>query len=227
MTDLLVSDRSLRITEIFCSIQGESSWAGCRTVFVRLTGCPLRCVYCDSAYAFNGGEKINQEDILQKVASYNPEYVCVTGGEPLAQEGCLVFLGRLCDEGYKVSLETSGALSIKKVDDRVKRIVDFKTPSSQEVNKNDYSNIEYLNHLDEVKFVVGTREDYEWAKNLFSKYDLASKVSHVLFSPVVSIGENKSGINPQDLADWLVEDNLQVRMQLQMHKYIWGDVPGH
>lgn len=208
-----------RITEIFYSLQGESRTVGLPTVFVRLTGCPLRCGYCDTEYAFYGGEKMDIADIVEQVAGYNPRYVCVTGGEPLAQPNCIPLLSAICDLGVEVSLETSGAMDISKVDPRVVKVMDLKTPGSGEESKNRYSNIELLRQQDQLKFVICNREDYDWARAKLDDYQLAERCE-VLFSPIH--GELK----PADLADWIVEDNLPVRMQLQLHKYLWGDEKG-
>lgn len=208
-----------RITEIFYSLQGESRTVGLPTVFVRLTGCPLRCGYCDTEYAFYGGEKMDIADIVKQVASYNPRYVCVTGGEPLAQPNCIPLLSAICDLGVEVSLETSGAMDISKVDPRVVKVMDLKTPGSGEESKNRYSNIELLRQQDQLKFVICNRQDYDWARTKLDEYQLAERCE-VLFSPIH--GELK----PADLADWIVEDNLPVRMQLQLHKYLWGDEKG-
>ncbi len=215
-----MADESLRITEIFYSLQGEAASVGCPTVFVRLTGCPLRCGYCDSEYAFYGGERLSQVAVLAQVAAYQPRYVCVTGGEPLAQKAAWPLLRALCDAGYRVSLETSGALDISDVDERVSRVMDLKTPGSGEVSKNRYENIPLLGPKDQVKFVIGSREDYQWALFKVHEYDLAARVSEVLFSPVYG------AINPRDLADWILADRLPVRFQMQLHKLLWGDVPG-
>ncbi|MED5510128.1 MAG: 7-carboxy-7-deazaguanine synthase QueE [Pseudomonadota bacterium] len=208
-----------RITEIFYSLQGESRTVGLPTVFVRLTGCPLRCGYCDTEYAFYGGEKMDIADIVKQVASYNPRYVCVTGGEPLAQPNCIPLLSAICDLGVEVSLETSGAMDISKVDPRVVKVMDLKTPGSGEESKNRYSNIELLRQQDQLKFVICNRQDYDWARTKLDEYQLDERCE-VLFSPIH--GELK----PADLADWIVEDNLPVRMQLQLHKYLWGDEKG-
>lgn len=208
-----------RITEIFYSLQGESRTVGLPTVFVRLTGCPLRCGYCDTEYAFYGGEKMAITDIVEQVAGYNPRYVCVTGGEPLAQPNCIPLLTAICDLGVEVSLETSGAMDITRVDPRVVKVMDLKTPGSGEESKNRYSNIELLRQQDQLKFVICNREDYDWARTKLDEYQLAERCE-VLFSPIH--GELK----PADLADWIVEDNLPVRMQLQLHKYLWGDEKG-
>lgn len=211
----------LRITEIFYSLQGESKTVGCPTVFVRLTGCPLRCGYCDTAYAFSGGEIQSFDQILDEIASYGAHYVTVTGGEPLAQPGAILLLSLLCDAGYEVSLETSGALDVSQVDSRVVKVMDLKTPGSLELDKNLYSNIEHLTQNDQVKFVICNREDYEWSKLQLEKYALADKVSDVLFSP--SFGEVES----RQLAEWILEDRLPVRFQLQLHKLLWADAAGH
>ena len=208
-----------RITEIFYSLQGESRTVGLPTVFVRLTGCPLRCGYCDTEYAFYGGEKMAITDIVEQVAGYNPRYVCVTGGEPLAQPNCIPLLTAICDLGVEVSVETSGAMDITRVDPRVVKVMDLKTPGSGEESKNRYSNIELLRQQDQLKFVICNREDYDWARTKLDEYQLAERCE-VLFSPIH--GELK----PADLADWIVDDNLPVRMQLQLHKYLWGDEKG-
>lgn len=211
----------LRITEIFYSLQGESRTIGLPTVFIRLTGCPLRCQYCDTTYAFKGGELVELTAIMEKVASYNPQYVCVTGGEPLAQPNCIMLLKQLCDTGYQVSLETSGALDISATDTRVSRVVDLKTPDSQEVARNLYENINYLTKNDQIKFVICSRDDYDWAKTKLIQYDLSSRVDEILFSP------SFQQVKPQQLADWIIADNLPVRFQLQLHKILWNDEPGH
>lgn len=208
-----------RITEIFYSLQGESRTVGLPTVFVRLTGCPLRCGYCDTEYAFHGGEKMDLDEIVSKVAEFNPRYVCVTGGEPLAQPNCIPLLTALCDRGYEVSLETSGAMDISKVDKRVSRVMDLKTPGSGEESKNRYENIELLNTHDQLKFVVCHRDDYDWAKEKLHQHQLNERCE-VLFSPI------HGQLQPAELAEWVVEDNLPVRMQIQMHKYLWGEEKG-
>jgi len=210
---------SLRITEIFCSLQGESSLVGLPTVFVRLTGCPLRCGYCDTSYAFKGGETRALDTILEEVAAFGVEHVTVTGGEPLAQKDCSLLLVALCDAGYRVSLETSGALDIADVDKRVKRVMDIKTPSSGEVDRNLWSNLELLTTADEVKFVIGDRDDYDWSRAILREHALVSRCS-VLFSPVYEALEARM------LADWIVADRLPVRFQIQLHKLLWGDRPG-
>lgn len=212
---------TLRITEIFYSLQGETRTSGLPTVFVRLTGCPLRCQYCDTAYAFSGGEIMPLEAVLERVASYSPRYVCVTGGEPLAQPNCLTLLRRLCDAGYEVSLETSGALDISGTDKRVSRVVDLKTPGSAEMTRNLYENIGQLTGNDQVKFVICSREDYDWAVSKLIEYRLDGRAGEVLFSP--SYGQ----VDARALADWIVSDNLPVRLQLQLHKILWADAPGH
>ncbi|HZN23050.1 MAG TPA: 7-carboxy-7-deazaguanine synthase QueE [Burkholderiales bacterium] len=214
-----VLQQTLRITEIFHSLQGETSRTGLPTVFVRLTGCPLRCGYCDTAYAFHGGATLTLEQILAEVARYATRYVTVTGGEPLAQKNCLPLLSALAERGYSVSLETSGALDISKVDPRVSRIVDLKTPGSGEVNKNRWANLEYLNSRDEIKFVLCDERDYAWAKELLAERRLAL-VCPVLFSP--AYGQLDGAM----LAEWILRDRLPVRMQLQLHKILWGEQPG-
>lgn len=210
----------LRITEIFFSLQGESTLVGYPTVFVRLTGCPLRCGYCDTAYAFQGGEWLSLDAIMEQVSGYQTRYVTVTGGEPLAQKNCLPLLQRLCDAGYRVSLETSGALDISATDARVIRIVDLKTPGSGEVERNLYENMVHLQAYDQVKFVICSRADYEWAKQKVEEYGLDGRCE-LLFSP--SHGQQ----NATELADWILQDQLPVRMQLQLHKYLWDNKPGH
>ena len=211
----------LRISEIFYSLQGEARTVGLPTVFVRLTGCPLRCLYCDTEYAFSGGESFAVDDVVAQVAGYSPRYVTVTGGEPLAQKACLPLLARLCDAGYEVSLETSGAISVVGVDERVVTVLDLKTPASGEVARNDYDNIPLLKQHDQVKFVICDRADYEWARFKLDEYQLASRVSDILFSP--SHGQ----LSGRDLAEWILADNLPVRLQLQLHKLLWNDAPGH
>jgi 7-carboxy-7-deazaguanine synthase len=210
---------TLRITEIFYSVQGETRTVGLPTVFVRLTGCPLRCQYCDTAYAFHGGNKIAIDEILTEVKKYNAKYVTVTGGEPLAQKPCLSLLKRLCDENYEVSLETSGAMSVADVDQRVVKVLDLKTPGSGEESKNDWSNLSHLLPHDQIKFVICNETDYEWAKQILTQHDLADRCQ-VLFSP------SYQQLPPGDLADWILRDQLPVRLQIQLHKYLWGDVTG-
>ncbi len=209
----------LRLTEIFLSVQGESRSVGWPTVFVRLTGCPLRCQYCDTAYAFHGGEWWEIETILAEVARHGARHVCVTGGEPLAQKRCLVLLEKLCDAGYEVSLETSGAIDIAGVDPRVSRVVDLKTPGSKEMQRNLLDNIPLLSQRDQLKFVICDRADYDWAKSMLAEHALADRCD-VLFSP--SQGQQ----SPTELAEWLLADKLPVRFQLQLHKVLWGDVAG-
>lgn len=209
----------LRIHEIFHSLQGESSRVGLPTVFVRLTGCPMRCVYCDTAYAFTGGQNMTMADIMAKVAEYGAHYVTVTGGEPLAQKKCLVLLKQLCDAGYDVSLETGGAIDTGAVDPRVSVILDIKTPGSGEVEKNLWGNLQHLKPKDEVKFVLCDRSDYDWAKQVLTERALSDKCS-VLFSPVYQ------QVNPTELAEWILQDKLPVRMQVQLHKILWGEVAG-
>lgn len=211
---------TLRITEIFYSLQGETRTAGLPTVFVRLTGCPLRCQYCDSAYAFTGGQTHSLESILAQVAEYKPRYICVTGGEPLAQPNALPLLTQLCDAGYEVSLETSGAMDIAEVDPRVHIVLDLKTPDSLESHRNLYDNIELLKAQDQVKFVLCSRADYDWAVTKLLQYRLDERVDDVLFSP------SQGQLSPRELADWIVADNLAVRFQLQLHKVLWNDEPG-
>ena len=210
---------SLRINEIFFSLQGETSRTGLPTVFVRLTGCPLRCGYCDTAYAFHEGLTRPIDDVLAEVAKYATRYVCVTGGEPLAQKPCVILLKRLVDAGYSVSLETSGAIDISKVDARISRIVDIKTPGSGEVDKNRWENIALLRSHDEVKFVLCNEEDYRWSVLVLRKYRLDQKCP-VLFSPVFG------DLSPTALAEWILRDQLPVRMQIQLHKVLWTDARG-
>ena len=209
----------LRITEIFLSLQGESRSIGWPTVFVRLTGCPLRCQYCDTAYAFHGGEWRTIDAILDEVAGHGARHVCVTGGEPLAQKRCIGLLERLCDAGHEVSLETSGALDIAAVDPRVSRVLDIKTPGSAEVGRNLWSNLALLTAHDQVKFVICSREDYDWARGIVAEHDLSARCD-VLFSP------SFSQVDASALADWIVADRLPVRFQLQLHKLLWNDEPG-
>lgn len=209
----------LRLTEIFLSVQGESRSVGWPTVFVRLTGCPLRCQYCDTAYAFHGGAWWEMDDILAEVAKHGARHVCVTGGEPLAQKRCLALLEKLCDAGYEVSLETSGALDISEVDPRVSRVVDLKTPGSKEMHRNRLENIALLTPRDQVKFVICDRADYDWARALVAEHRLAERCE-VLFSP------SQAQQSPAELAEWLLADKLPVRFQLQLHKVLWGDVAG-
>ncbi|MDF2529973.1 MAG: 7-carboxy-7-deazaguanine synthase [Gammaproteobacteria bacterium] len=209
----------LRITEIFLSLQGETRTVGLPTVFIRLTGCPLRCGYCDTAYAFKGGKKMSLDDIIAEVKKYKAHYITVTGGEPLAQKNVLPLMSKLCDEGYEVSVETSGALDVSEVDSRVVKVVDLKTPGSKECSKNLYENIEHLNKKDQVKFVICNREDYDWSVATMSQYALPNKCE-VLFSP------SYNDISGTTLADWIVQDQLPVRFQMQLHKILWQDQPG-
>ncbi len=209
----------LRISEIFLSLQGEADAVGWPTVFIRLTGCPLRCHYCDTEYAFSGGEWMDIDTLLAQVADYNIRHVCVTGGEPLAQKGCLELLSRLCDAGYEVSLETSGALDIARVDPRVKRVMDIKTPISGEAAKNRYENIEHLSLQDQVKFIIASRDDYDWSVAVIEKYALLERCM-VFFSPCFG------KIEATELAEWIIADRLEVRLQLQLHKILWGDEQG-
>ena len=210
---------TLRVTEIFHSIQGESSRVGLPTVFVRLTGCPLRCVWCDTAYAFSGGEALTLDDILQRIGEFDCDTVCVTGGEPLAQKGCLPLLDALCDAGYSVSLETSGALDIGGVDPRVARIMDLKAPGSGEYERNRWENIDLLTAHDELKFVLASREDYEWAGSACRQRRLFERCP-VLFSPV------QGQLDPTQLAQWILDDRLPLRFQLQLHKLLWDNAQG-
>lgn len=209
----------LRLTEIFYSLQGETRTVGLPTVFVRLTGCPLRCTYCDSAYAFHGGTWYEIDAILAEVARLGAHYVTVTGGEPLAQKPCISLLEKLCDAGYEVSLETSGAMDISTVDPRVIKVVDIKTPASGEVAKNRFENLDYLLPHDQLKIVICNQEDYVWAKSVIDQYQLLDRCE-VLLSP--SFEQQ----NPGELANWIINDRLPVRLQIQLHKYLWGDVPG-
>lgn len=209
----------LRITEIFYSIQGESNSVGWPTVFIRLTGCPLRCQYCDTAYAFHGGKNFSLSEILDRVKEFNTRYITVTGGEPLAQPACLSLMEMLCDQNYIVSLETSGALDVSKVDSRVIRVIDLKAPGSSEVHRNLWSNISWLKSNDQIKFVISNHQDYLWSKEILNQYHL-SDICTVLFSPSFGQVEN------QQLAEWILKDQLPVRFQTQLHKVIWGDIPG-
>lgn len=211
--------KTLRISEIFFSLQGESSRIGLPTVFVRLTGCPLRCGYCDSQRAYTGGKSMSLDAILTEVAQYQPHYICVTGGEPLAQAPVHELLRALCDAGYSVSLETSGALPVDQVDSRVSRIVDIKTPGSGEVAKNHWDNLAALTPNDEIKLVLCDRADYEWTRELIRERGL-DRIAPVSLSPVWET------LPPTDLARWVLEDRLPVRMQVQLHKILWGDIPG-
>jgi 7-carboxy-7-deazaguanine synthase len=209
----------LKITEIFFSLQGEALTVGIPTTFVRLTGCPLRCQYCDTEYAFSGGEWMSFDDILQQVAANQTRYVTVTGGEPLAQKSCIDLLTLLCDEGFKVSLETSGALDVSAVDTRVVKVMDIKTPGSGEEARNRLQNIDFLSKQDQIKFVICDERDYEWSRDLVAKYRLNERCE-VLFSP------SYQQLEAIDLADWILRDALPVRMQMQLHKLLWGNQPG-
>ena len=215
----MLANTVIKINEIFFSLQGESSRIGLPTVFIRLTGCPMRCNYCDTAYAFNGGENLTIHAILAKVASYKTQYITVTGGEPLAQRECLDLLTTLCDSSYEVSLETGGALSIKDVDPLVKVILDIKTPGSGEVKNYHWPNLNYLKAKDEIKLVITDHEDYLWAKNTIQEKNLLGNFD-ILFSP------SFEQVESQDLAEWILKDQLPVRLQLQLHKILWGQKPG-
>ena len=210
---------ALKVREIFLSLQGESSRVGLPTVFVRLTGCPLRCVWCDTPYAFTGGQSMTVAQVVSQVSAYGVTNVCVTGGEPLAQAACLPLLSGLCDAGHSVALETSGALDIGAVDPRVARVVDLKPPGSGETRRNHWPNLSYLTRLDEVKFVLGNRADYEWSRQIITAHRLAS-VCSLLFSPVHGVLDDRT------LAEWILADRLPVRFQLQLHKVLWGNIPG-
>lgn len=209
----------LRITEIFYSIQGESSTTGLPTIFIRLTGCPLRCQYCDTAYAFQGGKVISIDDIIGDIAKYSCKNICVTGGEPLAQPNCTLLITKLCDLGYNVSIETSGAMNIANLDKRTHIVMDLKTPDSLEESKNKYTNIQHLKTSDEIKFVICSRNDYDWSCKIINEYSL-NTTANILFSA------SWQQLNPRELADWILEDNIDVRFQLQLHKILWNDEPG-
>ena len=209
----------MRLTEIFYSLQGEASRAGLPTVFVRLMGCPLRCTWCDTTYSFTGGGPASLESVLAEVAKYPARQVCVTGGEPLAQKDCLSMLTALCDAGYDVSLETSGALDVAAVDPRVARIMDLKAPDSGESARNLWKNLEFLNQRDEIKIVIASRADYEWAREVLRDRQL-DRLCPVLFSPAGGL------IEPQSLAEWILADGLNVRFQLQLHKLLWSNMQG-
>ncbi len=211
-----LTEQTLRISEIFYSIQGESSRTGWPTVFIRLTGCPLRCNYCDTTYAFKGGKVLSFETIFERTAAYKARYITVTGGEPLAQPNCIPLLKQLCDQGYLVSLETSGALDISQVDSRVMTILDLKTPDSGECDKNLWSNIPLLKPTDQIKFVIGNREDFDWSSKIIQEHQLETRCE-LLFSPVWE------KLEPKVLAEWLLESHINARLQLQMHKILWGE----
>ena len=211
--------KTLKVNEIFFSIQGESTHSGLPTVFIRLTGCPLRCSYCDTAYAFHQGRNISIKGILCETARYRTKYVTVTGGEPLAQKTCFDLLRQLCDEGYHVSLETGGSLDISDVDERVIRVVDIKTPGSGESSMNRYANLAHLTPQDQIKFVICDRQDYEWVRDMLHNMHL-NELCEVLFSP------SHDQLDAAMLADWILKDQLPVRLQIQLHKYLWGDIPG-
>ena len=220
MTELAPArSQTLRITEVFASIQGESTRAGLPTVFVRLTGCPLRCSWCDTEYAFHGGNSVSIDSLVSEVASLGILHVCVTGGEPLAQPACHTLMKRLCDEGFSVSLETSGALDIGSVDERVYRVMDLKAPGSGEVSRNRWDNLTLLRPHDEVKFVLADEADYLWARDIVATHALSTRCA-VLFSPV------EGRLSPAELAEWIVRDRLEVRFQLQLHKILWSDARG-
>ncbi len=229
-TQIPVTDPAagLRLTEIFYSLQGEANDSGWPTVFVRLTGCPLRCTYCDTTYSFEGGERMSLQSIMDQVQGFRVDHVCVTGGEPLAQPNCIPLLKQLCDAGLKVSLETSGALCVKAVDPRVSKVLDLKTPSSGEHARNLMDNLVYLTQHDQIKFVICDRTDYDWAKQQLQQHGLNKLVSTVWFSPAFAIDKSKATLPvfARDLADWIVADRLPVRFQLQLHKLLWNDEMG-
>ncbi|MBT5483643.1 MAG: 7-carboxy-7-deazaguanine synthase QueE [Gammaproteobacteria bacterium] len=212
---------TLRISEIFYSLQGEARTVGRPTIFIRLTGCPLRCQYCDTAYAFSGGIMYSLDDIIRELKQYKTRYITVTGGEPLAQPDCIALLNRLCEMNYEVSLETSGAMDVSGVDSRVVKVLDLKTPGSLEVKRNMESNIAFLNPHDQVKFVICSREDYLWSCEKVNEFKLGEKVADILFSP------SNEELEAKELAEWILADQLDVRMQVQLHKYLWGNESGH
>ena len=218
----------LRITEIFYSLQGEANTAGLPTVFIRLTGCPLRCSYCDTTYSFEGGTRQSLDEIIQTAQSHQTPYICVTGGEPLAQPNCLVLLKQMCDLGFEVSLETSGALDVSNVDPRVSKVLDLKTPASGEEKRNLWSNLEYLTPHDQIKFVICNREDYQWAKQQLIEHRLEQKVGTVWFSPAFAVEKEavRLPLLARELAQWILDDQLPVRFQLQLHKLLWNDETG-
>jgi 7-carboxy-7-deazaguanine synthase len=219
LSEQAVKPERLRVNEIFHSLQGEADCVGFPTVFVRLTGCPLRCQYCDTEYAFHAGDWLDLEAILDKVRNIGASHVCVTGGEPLAQPNCLKLLARLCDAGYQVSLETSGALDVTAVDARVSRVIDVKTPASNEASRNRIENFRHLTPRDQLKFVICSRDDYDWSKAFLQEHHLSERC-RILFSP------SYNQLPPTMLADWILADRLPVRFQMQLHKILWGDVPG-
>jgi len=212
-----LNNTTLNITEIFYSLQGEAKEVGIPTVFVRLTGCPLRCNYCDTAYAFKGNNPLSIESIMEQIAKYNTHYVCITGGEPMAQSNCLILLDTLIEAGYKVSMETSGSIDISPVNNKVSVVMDLKTPSSTEQSQNRYENISLLESKDQLKFVIASRSDFDWCCSILENYDV---LSDVLFSPVYE------SLKPVDLADWILEKQLNVRLQVQLHKLLWSDQKG-
>ncbi len=214
-----MSDAKLRITEIFYSLQGESTTVGLPTIFIRLTGCPLRCQYCDTEYAFTGGEWMSFSEIFAELDQYQTKYITVTGGEPLAQPNCTLLLQELCDKGFKVSLETSGAMPLDNVDRRVNKVMDIKTPESGEVEKNLWENLRFINANDQIKFVICSEQDYIWSKLQLDKYALIDQCD-ILFSP------SNEQLSATQLADWVLRDQLSVRFQVQLHKVLWGNQPG-
>ncbi|EGK15086.1 7-carboxy-7-deazaguanine synthase QueE [Psychrobacter sanguinis] len=224
-------EAGLRMTEIFYSLQGEALTSGLPTVFVRLTGCPLRCVYCDTTYSFTGGERLSLEAIMADIAQYPCKRVCITGGEPLAQPNCIALINRLLEAGYEISLETAGALSVADVPEAVSKVMDIKTPSSGESDKNLWSNLNYLTQHDQLKFVIMNRSDYEWSKQQLIDYKLDQKVGTVWFSPMFNVNDSKDSAVEvpnlaRELAEWILEDAIPVRLQLQLHKIIWADAKG-
>lgn len=227
-------EAGLRMTEIFYSLQGEALTSGLPTIFVRLTGCPLRCVYCDTTYSFTGGERLSLEAIMEDIAQYPCKRVCVTGGEPLAQPNCIELINRLLAAGYEMSLETAGALSVAEVPDAVSKVLDIKTPSSGESDKNLWSNLEHLTQHDQLKFVIMNRNDYQWSKQKVEEYQLDKKVGTVWFSPMFNVHQDAVGDIAEvdvpnlarELAEWILEDAIPVRLQLQLHKIIWADAKG-
>lgn len=224
-------EAGLRMTEIFYSLQGEALTSGLPTVFVRLTGCPLRCVYCDTTYSFTGGERLSLEAIMADIAQYPCKRICITGGEPLAQPNCIALINRLLEAGYEISLETAGALSVADVPEAVSKVMDIKTPSSGESDKNLWSNLDYLTQHDQLKFVIMNRSDYEWSKQQLIDYKLDQKVGTVWFSPMFNIHDSKDSAVEvpnlaRELAEWILEDAIPVRLQLQLHKIIWADAKG-